>query len=127
MKVAVVISGQMRDYKINITNHIRHLIEPNNADVFVYACTKNTIHSLGQSTSQKYNITSVQEPEILENEIREAYGKHIVKVQINSQEELSDNNFGTLGYFKKRMNNQMTNIKKGFEMATLHSKNQTHF
>ena len=73
MRVAVLITGQLRDYKVNYTNHMKHLILPNNADVFVYACTKNTIHSLGQSTSQKYNITSVQEPEILENEIREAY------------------------------------------------------
>ena len=45
MKVAVLITGQLRDYKVNYTNHIKHLIEPNNADVFVYACTKNTIHS----------------------------------------------------------------------------------
>lgn len=122
MKIAVLISGQMRDYKINITNHIKHLIEPNSADVFVYACTKNTIHSLGQSTSQKYNITSVKEPDILESEIRDAYGEHLVKVRINTEEELDDDNFGTLGYFKKRMNNQMTNIRECFKMAVLYSK-----
>ena len=121
MKVAVIISGQMRDYKINITNHMKHLIEPNQADVFVYACNKNTIHSLGQSTSQRYNVTSVESSEALENQVKKQYGKSLIEVQTNSEEELSDDNFGTLGYFKKRMNNQMTNIRKCFEMAISHS------
>ena len=35
MRVAVIITGQLRDYKINVLNQIKHLIEPNNADVFL--------------------------------------------------------------------------------------------
>ena len=49
MKVAVLITGQLRDYKINWRNHMKHLIEPNDADVFAYICTKNTLHSCGKS------------------------------------------------------------------------------
>ena len=100
---------------------MKHLIEPNQADVFVYACNKNTIHSLGQSTSQRYNVTSVESSEALENQVKKQYGKSLIEVQTNSEEELSDDNFGTLGYFKKRMNNQMTNIRKCFEIAISHS------
>jgi len=59
MKVAVLITGQLRDYKVNVLNQIKHLIEPNNADVFVYACNKNTLHTCGPNITQKYNITTV--------------------------------------------------------------------
>ena len=48
MRVAVLITGQLRDYKINALNHVKHLIEPNDADVFVYACNKNTLHTCGE-------------------------------------------------------------------------------
>ena len=57
MKVAVTIAGQLRDYKINALNHIKSIIEPNDADVFVYACSKNTLHTVGANVTQKYNIT----------------------------------------------------------------------
>ena len=33
MKVAILITGQLRDYKVNWRNHMKHLIEPNNADI----------------------------------------------------------------------------------------------
>ena len=62
MKVAVTIAGQLRDYKINVQNHIEHFIKPNNADVFIYACAKNTIHTTGPNITQNYNITNTHTP-----------------------------------------------------------------
>ncbi len=117
MKVAVIITGQLRDYKINALNQIKHLIEPNNADVFVYACTKNTLHTCGTNIKQKYNITTERKTNELISEIKEQYGDSLKAVEINDNEPLPDGNFGTLGYFRQRMQNQMDNIRKGFLMA----------
>ncbi len=117
MRVAVLITGQLRDYKVNVGNHLKNLIEPNNADVFAYACSRNTIHTIGPNITQKYNITSVQPTEDLKREIREIYGDSLVEVVIDENENLDDSDFGTLGYFKRKMNNQMSNIRKGFQMA----------
>jgi FkbM family methyltransferase len=121
MRVAVIVTGQMRDYKVNVENHMKHLIEPNNADVFVYACSKNTVHTIGSNISQKYNITSHLSASAMEDEISRVYGKHLIRVLIDEDEELDDSDFGTLGYFKKRMNNQMSNIRKGYLMAMEYS------
>ena len=122
MRVAILITGQMRDYQVNLENHLKHIIQPNNADVFVYACNRNTIHTLGSSTSQKYNITSAEDSATLESQIRHAYGTNLREITIEENENLDDSDFGTLGYFKKRMNNQMSNIRKGYLMALEYSK-----
>ena len=121
MKIAVTISGQLRDYKINAVNHIKHIIEPNNADVFVYACSKNTLHTSGDNVTQKYNTTSTHTKKEIIYDVKKLYGKNLKGVQVNENEELDESNFGTLGYFKKRMNNQMTNIRNGFLMAMEYS------
>ena len=99
MKIAVLITGQMRDYKVNANNHLKHVIENNDADVFVYACNKNTLHTVGRNIDQKY----------------------VKRVFVDENENLDDSDFGTLGYFKRKMNNQMSNIRKGFQMAMSHS------
>jgi len=117
MKVAVIITGQLRDYKINALNQIKHLIEPNDADVFVYACSKNTLHSCGDNVTQKYNITTTKNKEQILEEVTHIYGKNLKAAEINENEDLDDKDFGTLGYFRKRMQNQMNNIRKGFLMA----------
>lgn len=117
MKTAVIITGQLRDYKINALNHIKHLIEPNDADVFVYACSKNTIHTCGDNITQKYNITSVESEEQILEETKQIYGSRLKGVKVDENEDLDDSDFGTLGYFKKRMQNQMNNIRSGFLMA----------
>jgi len=117
MKVAVLITGQLRDYKVNILNQIKHLIEPNNADVFVYACNKNTLHTCGPNITQKYNITTKQDAGKLMKNIKEQYGPALKSVEVNESEPLSDTDYGTLGYFRQRMQNQMDNIRKGFLMA----------
>ena len=117
MKVAVIITGQLRDYKINALNHVKQIIEPNNADVFVYACNKNTIHTCGENVTQKYNITSVESKESITKDVKSLYGENLKAVEINENESLSDEDFGTIGYFRKRMQNQMDNIRSGFLMA----------
>lgn len=122
MKVAILITGQLRDYKVNWRNHMKHLIEPNNADVFVYACTKNTLHSCGVSLDQKYYLTNeFSEEEIMEN-VKKIYGAHLKSVVVDKNEKLPDDNFGTLGYFRTRMQNQIDNIGKGFDMAKKYAK-----
>ena len=123
MKVAVIITGQLRDYKVNALNQLKHLIEPNNADVFVYACNKNTLHTCGDNVTQKYNITTIDTKEQIISDVKEIYGEHLKAVFVNENEELDDSNFGTLGYFRKRMQNQMDNIRKGYLMAKKYSEN----
>lgn len=122
MRVAVIITGQLRDYKINALNQIKHLIEPNNADVFVYACNKNTLHTCGANVTQKYNITTTNSREQIVSDVKEIYGTHLKQVLVNENEELDESNFGTLGYFRKRMQNQMTSIRIGYLMAMDHAR-----
>jgi len=117
MRVAVLITGQLRDYKVNVLNQIKHLIEPNNADVFVYACNKNTLHTVGDNITQKYNITTERKTSELIEEVKEIYGPALKAIEINENEILPDDNYGTLGYFRQRMQNQMDNIRKGFLMS----------
>ncbi len=117
MKVAVLITGQLRDYKINCLNHVKHLIEPNQADVFVYACTTNTIHSCGQSLEQKYYRTAEYSKDEIVTSVNQIYGKYLKKVEVDDNEKLTEDDFGTLGYFRTRMQNQIDNIGKGFSMA----------
>ena len=114
MKVAVVITGQLRDYKINCINHLEHIIKPNDADVFVYACSKNTLHTTGDNITQNYKITTSDSVSQIEADINEIYGTYLKGLIVDENEELDDANFGTLGYFKKRINNQMQNIRNGF-------------
>jgi len=121
MRVAVIITGQLRDYKINCVNHLKHIIEPNNADVFVYACSKNTLHTTGANVTQNYKITTTDSIDKIESDVSAIYGKYLKGLSVNENEELDDSNFGTLGYFKKRMNNQMQNIRNGFLMAKQYS------
>ena len=122
MRIAVLVTGQLRDYKVNVLNQIKHLIEPNNADVFVYACTKNTLHTCGANITQKYNITTERNASELIEEIKSQYGPALKAVEINDNETLPDDNYGTLGYFRQRMQNQMDNIRKGFLMAQKYAK-----
>jgi len=117
MRVAVLITGQLRDYKVNVLNQIKHLIEPNNADVFVYACNKNTLHTVGDNIVQKYNITTERKTSELIDEVKGIYGPALKAIEINENENLPDDNYGTLGYFRQRMQNQMDNIRKGFLMS----------
>lgn len=117
MRVAVLITGQLRDYKINCINHLKHIIEPNDADVFVYACNKNTLHTTGDNVTQNYKITTTDTTQKIESDVSAIYGKYLKGLTVDENEELDDTNFGTLGYFKKRMNNQMQNIRNGFLMA----------
>ncbi len=120
MKTAVLITGQLRDYKVNCLNHIKHLIEPNNADVFVYACTQNTIHSCGKSLDQKYYRTdNYSKDEIIDN-VSEIYGKYLKVIKVDDNEKLTEDDFGTLGYFRTPAQNQINNIGKGFAMAKSH-------
>lgn len=118
MKIAVLITGQMRDYKINALNQMKHLIEPNDTDVFIYATTKNTIHSCGQSLEQKYYTTTSYTKEELENDTRIIYGENLKGLVVDENEYLEpEQNFGTLGYFRTPAQNQINNVGKGFNMA----------
>jgi len=117
MKVAVTIAGQLRDYKINTLNHIKHLIEPTSADVFVYACSKNTIHTTGPNITQKYNVTTTETAAQIKEDVSQIYGSHLKRVEVDEQENLDTGDFGTLGYFRKRMQNQMDNMRAAYVLA----------
>ena len=68
-------------------------------------------------------MTTTNTKEEIQAEVTKIYGEHLKGVVIDDGEELNDNNFGTLGYFKKRMNNQMQNIRKGFLMSQRYAAN----
>ena len=121
MKVAVLITGQLRDYKVNWRNHMKHLIEPNQADVFAYISSKNTLHSCGKSLEQKYYLTNTYTNEEIESSLSDIYGEHLKNFIIDNDEHLPDENFGTLGYFRTRMQNQIDNIAHGYKMAKNYS------
>jgi len=121
MKVAVLITGQLRDYKINVQNHIKQIIEPNDADVFVYATDRNTLHTTGPNITQKYVITTSQSRRQITRETKKIYGSYLKKVVV-ADEDLADDDFGTIGYFRKRMQNQMNNIREGFKMCSEYAK-----
>ena len=124
MRIAAVITGQLRDYKVNALNHINHLIDVNNMDVFVYACNKNTMHTIGDNIKQEYKTTTAIPSEQLAEEIKAVYGDRIKELYIDENENLAAGDFGTLGYFKRKMNNQMGNIRKGFLMAKEYANQQ---
>ena len=128
MKAAVLITGQLRDYKINCINHLKHLIEPNDADVFMYACTQNTLHSCGQSLDQKYYNTRSYTSQEIVTDASEIYKDYLKDIVVNENENLPDDGFGTLGYFRTRMQNQIDNIGHGLNMAMEYSKaNNLHY
>lgn len=121
MKAAVLITGQLRDYKINWRNHMKHLIEPNNADVFSFISSKNTLHSCGKSLEQKYYLTNTYANNEIADSLNKIYGVHLKRIVVDNKENLPDENFGTLGYFRTRMQNQIDNIGSGFAMAKEYS------
>ena len=121
MKVAILITGQLRDYKINYRNHMKQLIEPNNADVFAYISSKNTLHSCGKSLEQKYYLTNTYANDEIKTSLGEIYGHQLKGIVVDSAEDLPDENFGTLGYFRTRMQNQIDNIAHGYSLAKKYS------
>ena len=56
MKIAVLISGQMRDSNVNYLNHLKCFIENNNADVFVTTSTKNFWYTGGDPNPLTYKF-----------------------------------------------------------------------
>ena len=121
MRIAVLITGQLRDYKVNWRNHMRHLISPNDADVFAYISSKNTLHSCGKSLEQKYYLTNTYSNDEIKSSLCSVYGNHLKNIIIDNDEDLPDENFGTLGYFRTRMQNQIDNIAHGYSMAKEYS------
>ena len=121
MKIAILITGQLRDYKVNWQNHMKHLIEPNNADVFAYISSKNTLHSCGKSLEQKYYLTNTYTNDQITDSLNEIYNTHLKRLVIDDNEHLPDHNFGTLGYFRTRMQNQIDNIAHGYRIAKNYS------
>ena len=57
MKVAVCMSGHMRTYKSIAENHMRFLIKPSNADVFIYTSDMVTLRSADRWKKSKQRIT----------------------------------------------------------------------
>lgn len=122
MRVAVLITGQFRDYRVNVINHIKHLIEPNSADVFIYWCSRNTIHTTGSVIGQKHIITTCNDVNEFEEDLVQTYGKFLREVRLNEKEDLDDSDYGTIGYFRKMIMNQIGNIRRGYFLVKTHEK-----
>ena len=118
-KIAILITGQLRDYQVNAQNHIEHLIEPNKADVFVYACTRNTMHTLGPNVVQSYVTTTEYDKKSLIEEITSVYGDSLKNVEVNEKETNPHDLYPvkTLGHYREGMLNQLRNVRYGFEMC----------
>lgn len=118
MKIAVLISGQMRDSHINYLNHLKCFIENNNADVFVTTSTKNFWYTGGNPNplTYKFNLHSESTKEDIENTLTKYYGKYLKKFLIKENEYIP-NNFGTPDYYAYFINNQFNNNKEAFNLA----------
>ena len=119
-RTAILISGQLRDFKVNAQNQIKQLFEGNNVDVFVYACTKNMIHTLSPDlTGQEYSYTKEYKSEQLNKTLHDIYGEYLKVVKINDNELSLDTYypFGTIGYFKQGVDNQFYNIRQALKLA----------
>lgn len=123
MKVAIIISGQFRDYRVNVVNHIKHLIEPNSADVFIYWASKNTVHTVSNKCMEhRYSITSVNNSDLFEPELRQVYGSCLKSIRLNKDEDVSSKEVGTVDFFRRMMMNQMYNIKNGYLLTKEYEK-----
>ena len=85
-KIAVLVTGQLRDFQVNVFNHLENLIKPNNADVFVYACTRNTMHSLGPNVVQSYITTTEKTKKDIVEACKDFYGTFLKQIDINENE-----------------------------------------
>jgi hypothetical protein len=123
-KIAVLVTGQLRDYQVNIFNHLEHLIKPNSTDVFVYACTRNTMHSLGPNVVQSYTTTTQKTKEEIVKECKNFYGDYLKKIDVNENETNPHDLYEpkTLGHYREGMLNQLRNVKKGYEMSQNYAK-----
>ena len=90
-----------------------------------YTHVKNTLHTTGANITQNYKITTSDSVEQIESDVNKIYGNHLKGLVVDENEALDETNFGTLGYFKKRMNNQMQNIRNGFKMAQEYAKSNS--
>lgn len=125
-KIAILVTGQLRDYQANVMNHIEHLIKPNKADVFVYACTRNTMHSLGPNVTQSYVTTNNIEKDKLIKECKKFYGSYLKEIEFNENEINPHDLYPpkTLGHYREGMLNQLRNVKKGYEMCKKYSQDK---
>ena len=123
MKIAVLLTGQLRDTNVNYRNHIKQFFEPNNMDVFIVTSTKNFIYTKKSNNPLefKYSIHSENKKDDIESKIKERYGKYLKNYIIKDDEYIPDG-FGTQKYFAYFMNNQLTNNKMAFKLALEYEK-----
>ena len=118
MKIAVLISGQLRDTNINYLNHLKCFIDNNNADVFVTTSTKNFWYTGGNSNplTYKFILHSELDKKEIEETLKKYYGNHLKKFLIKDNEFIP-NNFGEPEYYAYFINNQFNNNRDTFKLA----------
>ena len=119
MKIAVLISGQMRDSFNTYLNHYKQFIEPNNADVFVATSTKNFWYEWeGDWDPKKVFVhlhSEIDEKDIIER-IKSYYGNNLKGYAISNKEAIPERK-DPIKYFEYFMNNQFNNNKYAFQLA----------
>ncbi len=123
MKIAILITGQIRDSYVNYLNHLNCFIKPNDADVFVKTSTKNFWYTSGNSNplTYKFNLHSENSIDSIKLELDKYYGKYLKDYIISDKEYIPDN-FGTPEYYAYFINNQFNNNKDAFKLAIEYEK-----
>lgn len=118
MRIAVLISGQMRDSNVNYLNHLKCVIENNNADVFVTTSTKNFWYTGGNPNplTYKFSLYSEYSKDEIQNILENYYGNYLKKFVIK-ENEFIPNNFGTPEYYSYFINNQFNNNREAYNLA----------
>ena len=127
MKIAILITGQMRDSFITYLNHVKQFIEPNNADIFVATSTKNFWYSneiQSLKTNQKnfiFHLHSEKNREEIINEIKNYYGQYLKDYFVSQDEKIPEKRVQP-DYYSYFINNQFNNNKIAFKLALNYEK-----
>jgi hypothetical protein len=123
MKIAILLTGQMRDSHINYLNHYEQFIKPNNADVFVVTSTKNMWYSNNSTNKSKvdsknliYHLHSEKNKEEIEKNLKQYYNNFLKDFLILENENIPEKIIQP-HYYSYFINNQFNNNKLAFNLA----------
>ena len=123
MRIAVLLTGQLRDSFINYKNHIKCFFEPNNVDVFLVTSNKNFYYTKGNPNplTFKFSLHSEDSVQNIEKIIKEQYNDYL-KDYIIKTDEIIPEGFGTPEYYRYFIRNQFNNNKLAFQLANDYAK-----
>ena len=121
MKIAVLLSGQLRDFENVSENHLKHFIEPNNADIFATISTSNFDYFRDKEnppdvTKWIFKLNYKDNIQDAKQRIETAYDSYIKDLKIIDNESIPENQ-GTMEYYRYFLRNQFNNNTISFNMA----------